>query len=458
MKLSDKAHVYILFAIVVLATALGSMTQTVMNSMLSAVDAEFAIDAATGQWLTTIYMLVLGVTVPVVTFLSHKLSIKNLTYLALVIFLAGAAVSWAAPTFSVLVAGRVLQAIGSGITLPLLQAIAMTRFPPGQNATAMGIAGIAMGFAPNIGPLIGGALVDTTGWRSFFVMLAVALAALVVATALFVRTEKNPVRPATLDVLSLLLSTAGFGGLLLGFSNAASLPLTSPLVWGSVIVGGALLFAFVMRQKRVADPLISMDIFASKRYRASFVAQNVLFASFMGITLVAPLFVQVVQGGSPLDAGIVFIPATIFALIVNPLAGLLADRIGVRPVVVCASLFLATGALMMAFLDENSPLWLVTLMQTVRGIGVSALIGPLNSWGMSQLPHRIMMDGSAFFAAVRQACASLGTAVMMLIIALLSVEAMATGTSVAFAYQMAFAFSAVCSLAVLVVALWKVRA
>ena len=458
MKLSDKAHVYILFAIVVLATALGSMTQTVMNSMLSAVDAEFAIDAATGQWLTTIYMLVLGVTVPVVTFLSHKLSIKNLTYLALVIFLAGAAVSWAAPTFSVLVAGRVLQAIGSGITLPLLQAIAMTRFPPGQNATAMGIAGIAMGFAPNIGPLIGGALVDTTGWRSFFVMLAVALAALVVATALFVRTEKNPARPATLDVLSLLLSTAGFGGLLLGFSNAASLPLTSPLVWGSVIVGGALLFAFVMRQKRVADPLISMDIFASKRYRASFVAQNVLFASFMGITLVAPLFVQVVQGGSPLDAGIVFIPATIFALIVNPLAGLLADRIGVRPVVVCASLFLATGALMMAFLDENSPLWLVTLMQTVRGIGVSALIGPLNSWGMSQLPHRIMMDGSAFFAAVRQACASLGTAVMMLIIALLSVEAMATGTSVAFAYQMAFAFSAVCSLAVLVVALWKVRA
>lgn len=113
---------------------------------------------------------------------------------------------------------------------------------------------------------------------------------------------------------------------------------------------------------------------------------------------------------------------------------------------------------MMAFLDESSPLWLVTLMQTVRGIGVSALIGPLNSWGMSQLPQRIVMDGSASFAAVRQACASLGTAVMMLIIALLSVEAMATGASVAFAYQMAFAFSAVCSLVVLVVALWKVRA
>lgn len=458
MKLSDKAHVHVLFAIVVLATALGSMTQTVMNSMLGAVDAEFGIDAATGQWLTTIYMLVLGITVPLVTFLSHELSVKKLTYLALIVFLAGAMVSWSAPSFGLLVVGRVLQAVGSGITLPLLQAIAMTRFPPGQNATAMGIAGIAMGFAPNIGPLIGGALVDGTGWRSFFVILATALVVLIVATAVFVRPEKDPARPASLDILSFLLSVAGFGCLLLSFSNAAALSFASPAVWGTALGGAACLWAFVLRQKRIDNPLISMDIFASDRYRTSFVAQNVLFASFMGITLIAPLFVQSVQGGSPLDAGMVFVPATIFALIVNPLSGILADRVGVRPVVVVASLFLSTGAVMMAFLDETSPLWLVTFMQTVRGIGVSALIGPLNSWGMSKLPHAIMMDGSAFFAAVRQACASLGTALMMLIISVLSVAALADGASLAFAYDMAFAFSAVCSVAVLVIALWKVRA
>lgn len=458
MKLSDKAHIYLLFAIVVLATALGSMTQTVMNSMLGAVDAEFGIDAAAGQWLTTAYMLVLGITVPVVTFLSHKLSVKNLTYLALAIFLAGAVVSWLAPSFGLLLVGRVLQAIGSGITLPLLQAIAMTRFPPGQNATAMGIAGIAMGFAPNIGPLIGGALVDSTGWRSFFIILAVALLVLIVATAAFVSSEKNPARPASLDILSLLLSTLGFGCLLLAFSDAAYLPLTSPAVWGTALGGAACLVAFVLRQKRIDNPLINMGIFASDRYRVSFLAQNFLFASFMGITLIVPLFVQTVQGGTPLEAGIVFIPATIFALIVNPLAGIMADRVGVRPVVVVASLFLTAGAAMMALLNEESPLWLTTLMQTVRGIGVSALIGPLNSWGMSELSHEVMMDGSAFFATVRQACASFGTAVMMLIITALSTVALAQGTSLDLAYQMAFAFSAVCSIAVLVIAVWKVRA
>lgn len=457
MNLSDRAHTYTLFAIVVLATALGSMTQTVMNSMLGGVEAAFGIEPAVGQWLTTIYMLVLGITVPVVTFLSHKLSVKSLTFLALALFLAGAVVAWAAPSFGVLLAGRVLQAIGSGITLPLLQAIAMTRFPPGQNATAMGIAGIAMGFAPNIGPLIGGALVDSWGWRSFFVLLVAALVLLVAATAAFVHSEGNPARPASLDVASLLLSTLGFGALLLGFSEAASAPLAHPAVWGSVLAGAACLVAFVARQQRIADPLISMGIFRSGRYRVSFVAQNLLFASFMGITLIAPLFVIDLQGGTALEAGMVFIPATVFALLVNPLAGLLADKVGVRPVVVVASLFLAAGAASMAFLDAASPLWLVTLAQTVRGIGVSALIGPLNSWGMSQLPREAMMDGSAFFACCRQACASLGTAVMMLAISVgLSAAAMGEAAP-ELAYQAAFSFSAVLSAAVLAIALWKVR-
>ena len=457
MKPSGKAHVYLLFAIVVLATALGSMTQTVMNSMLGGIGASFGVDAAVGQWLTTIYMLVLGVTVPVVTFLSHKLSVKNLTFLALGIFLAGAVVAYLAPSFEVLVAGRVLQAVASGITLPLLQAIAMTRFPPGQNATAMGIAGIAMGFAPNIGPLIGGALVGSLGWRSFFVILAVVLAALVAATAAFVRREGNPTRPASLDVASLLLSTFGFGGLLLAFSNAATLSLAHPAVVASALVGVACLILFVARQRRIDDPLINLAIFDSARYRASFVAQDLLFASFMGITLIVPLFVTELQGGTPLEAGMAFIPATIFALVVNPVSGILADRVGVRPVVVVASLFLTVGALSMAFLDAASPLWLVTLTQTIRGIGVSALIGPLNSWGLSQLPHEVMMDGSAFFACVRQACASLGTAVMMLAIALGLAGAAAGAWAPEAAYQLAFGFSALLSVAVLALALWKVR-
>ncbi len=290
-KLTEKGHIYALFAIVVLATALGSLTQTVMNAMMGGVVATFAVGPEVGQWLTTIYMLGMGITVPVVTYLSQKFTTKQLTYGALAIFLVGSFVAMVAPSFWVLFLGRILQAIASGITLPLLQAIAVTQFPPHQHATAMGIAGIAMGFAPNIGPLIGGAMVDSLGWRSFFVLLSVLLALLIVATFALVPSKPRPALPAALDVWSFLLSTFGFGGLLLGLTEAASLSLSHPLVWAPLIVGILCLIAFIRRQRRVSDPLINLDIFQSRRYNVSFWILNGLFASFMGITLIIPLWV-----------------------------------------------------------------------------------------------------------------------------------------------------------------------
>ncbi len=453
IRLSDRGHVYALFAIVVLATALGSLTQTVMNSMLEGVDADFGVTAAVGQWLTTAYMLVLGVTVPAVTWLSQRMPMRALVLTALGVFVVGAAVSGAAPCFEVLLGGRVLQAVAAGITLPVLQSIAMTRFPAGQNATAMGIAGIAMGFAPNIGPLIGGALVDSLGWRSFYVILLGILAALVLATVLLVPRSPAPARDARLDAPSLVLSTLGFGGLLLGFSEASSLGAAHPVVWVSVAVGAACLALFVRRQRRVDDPLIDLRIFDSRRFRASFVAQNLLFASFMGITLIVPLFVQNLQGGTALEAGIVFIPATVAALLFNPLAGFLSDRVGVRRVTMAAAVLLAAGSLAMAFMDAGTPLWLMTLMQTVRGIGVSSLIGPFASWGLSKLPREVVMDGSAFFATARQACASLGTAAMVFLVT----AAPSLGVAAAVGYQLAFGLSAALAVGVLAVTALRVR-
>lgn len=452
---SEQGKVYALFAIVVFACAFGSLTQTVMNAMLGGVEADLGVDASLGQWLTTVYMLVLGITVPLVTFLSLKMSTRSLLFMVLGVFFAGSLVAFLAPNFPVLVFARVMQAFAAGVTLPLVQSIAMMRFPKGQNGTAMGIAGIAMGFAPNIGPTIGGALVDSWGWRSFFLVLMIALAVLFVLALLLVDREEVPERDASLDVPSFALSTCGLGGLLLGFSNASSSDLSSPAVWAFLLVGVVCLVAFVLRQNRVKAPLINMRIFRSKRFRASFIIQNCLFGSFMGITLIVPLYVQGLCGGTALEAGLVFIPATVLAIVFNPLAGILADKIGPRYVTIVAAAFLAVGAASMAFIDATTPLWLVTLMQTIRGIGVSSLIGPLNSWGMSELPHQIMMDGSAFFACIRQACASFGTALMVFAISAFGVSA--TGGAAAVGYQLAFGFSALLSVAVLVGAVWKVR-
>lgn len=449
---SERNRVYALFAIVVFACAFGSLTQTVMNAMLGGVEADLGVDANFGQWLTTVYMLVLGITVPLVTFISLKISTRSMLFMVLGVFFTGSFVAFLAPNFPVLVLARVMQAFAAGITLPLVQSIAMLRFPKGQNGTAMGISGIAMGFAPNIGPTIGGALVDSWGWRSFFLILMAALAVLFVLTLLFVDREEVPEREASLDLPSFFLSTCGLGGLLLGFSDASSFELSNPAVWGFLLVGIVCLAAFVLRQRSIEQPLIDMRIFESRRYRASFVIQDCLFGSFMGITLIVPLYVQGLCGGSALDAGLVFIPATVLAIVFNPLAGILADKVGPRPVTIVAGILLFVGAATMAFIDEGTPLWLVTIMQTVRGIGVSSLIGPLNSWGMSELPHRIMMDGSAFFACIRQACASFGTALMVF-----AISAFAATGSAEMGYHLAFGLSALLSFCVFVGAVWKVR-
>ncbi|MEE0705676.1 MAG: DHA2 family efflux MFS transporter permease subunit [Adlercreutzia sp.] len=463
MHLSERGHNYALFAIVVITCALGSLTQTVMNSMLTGVCEDFAIDAAVGQWVTTIYMLVMGITVPVVTYLSRRFSLKRLVFLALGFYFAGSVVGFFAPNFPVLLVARVLQAIATGITLPLVQTVAMTRFPRERTGTAMGIGGIAMGFAPNIGPLIGGALAGTWGWRSFYIILAVLLALLFVATVLTVKSHGDHETDAVFDFPSFLMSTVGFGGLLLGASNAATMALANPQVWIPAVVGVAFIVAFILRQRRVAHPLISMDIFGSRHFRAAFVGQNCLFASFMGITLVLPLYIQGPCGMTALEAGIAFIPATVVALFVNPLAGILLDKVGPRVVCITGAAFLTVGAASFMFLDATTPLWLLTFWQGVRAVGVSALVGPLNSWGLSGLPGKIIMDGSAFFATVRQASASLGTALMMLLISVLGTGAAAGAavdagaTLAALPYQAAFGLSSLFAAVVLVTAVWKIR-
>lgn len=458
MAETSKRETYVLFAVVVLACALGSLTQTVMNSMLGGVEADFGVTAAVGQWLTTIYMLMMGITVPAVTYMSQRFSTRGLVVISLVLFIVGGLMAFVAPTFLVLVLARVLQAIAAGITLPLLQAIAMTRFPKSQVGTAMGIAGIAMGFAPNIGPLIGGALVDTLGWRSFYVMLVVFSAVLLVVTYAGVGRGEAPAGgSAVLELVSLLLSTLGFGGVLLGFSNAANMSFSSPLVWVPCIIGIVCLVLFLQRQRRIEHPLISLRIFDYACYRASFVAQNLLYACFMGITLIVPLCVQGLMGMTALEAGIVFVPSTILAIFINPAAGVLMDKVGARPVCVGGCVLLVVGAVAMVFVSADTPLWLLTVMQMVRGMGVSFTIGPLCTWGLKGLPYDITMDGSAFFTAVRQACASIGTALMVLVIEVCGSWAAAGIVGTALAYRLAFGLSALFAIGMFVTVLWKVR-
>ncbi len=329
----------------------------------------------------------------------------------------------------------------------------MTSFPPNKRATVMGVAGIAMGFAPNIGPTIGGYLVTASGWRSLFVILAICMIVLIICACVFIVRSPRIKRTASLDVVSVILSALGFGFLLLGFSNASDAGAALLSIWVPILIGVIALVAFIRRQKRIDDPLINMDIFTSKQFVVGFWASNFLYASFMGITLIVPLFIENIWGGTALEAGLVLLPGTIAALFINPLAGYLTDRFHARPVIVFFGACLAFGSVAMAFMDASTPFWLILLLQGIRACGVSGLVSPLTSWSMEELAPNRMTDASSFSTAIRQAIASMGTALMVFSITL---GAQAFG-SLLFGFQLALGLSGVFALALFVIALVRVR-
>ena len=453
--MESRRELYSMYAIIVLACALGNLSQTAVSAMLPHIDASLGIDVTTGQWLTSGYMLALGIVVPLATYCSHRFSWRMHICIGLMLSIIGSLLDIFAQDFVVMLLGRILQAASCGVLMPLMQTIAMTEFAPGKRATAMGIAGIAMGFAPNVGPTVGGAMNHAWGWQSFFVLLLGFSAVLMIATVLFIPGGQAK-RKASFETSSFIFSTLGFGGILLGLSQASSLGFASFMVWVPILLGTLFLLLFFWRQKRVASPLIDLSIFHSSRYNKGIVALSLLFASFMGVTLVIPLYVVDLCHGTSLDAGLVILPTTISALVMNPLSGILADRFGTRPVVLVAATVLAIGALGCCVVNETTPLWVLSAWQTVRACGVSSLIGPLQAWSLDKLEPRVITDGSSFSTIVRQAASSFGTSLMVAIISLTTAYALTIGNA-ALPYQCAFGFSALLSCAVLVFSICKVR-
>lgn len=444
----------IMFVVITLGSASGNFSQTAINALLVDVRNDFGVDIDTSQLLTTVFMLVVGITVPVVTYVSKRLSMRNLLNISWVILAVGSLINFLTWNFWLFLFGRILQAIATGIAMPVNMTFAMLNFPANRQGTAMGLSGIAMGFAPNVGPLIGGVFSETVGWRYFFLLMMSIAALLFVATCIFCKKEPNHPEAGSLDSVSVLLSTIGFGGILLGCSNASSHELTSLTIWVPLVIGVFGIVLFVRRQKHSEDPLINLDIFKSYRFKHGFFQQNVLTGSFMGVLLIIPIFVTDYWGGTAVDSGLVFIPAFVAAGIFNPLAGILSDKIGARRVMLGASVFLLIGSISMVFIDADTPLWVIAALQGIRAIGISSCMSPMFQWSLSDLPREIVMDGSSFSNTVRQCFGAISSAIMVFFVVFFGAM---EGVDPAFGYHLAFGLSAVLAIATALIVLFRVR-
>ncbi|MCL2826073.1 MAG: DHA2 family efflux MFS transporter permease subunit [Eggerthellaceae bacterium] len=450
---NDTTKVYVLYAILVLLATFGNMSQTALNAMLPDIVSDFGINMSVGQWLTTIFMMGFGIMVPLVTFLTKRFSMKNLMYLSSGLSLLGLVFAMTSMNFTGLLIGRILQSFATGMFIPLMQTTAMVRFPANRRATAMGIAGIAMGTSPSLGPTLGGLMDFNFGWRSFFVALAVIAVVLLVVTVLLVEPGKAPDKTAKLDSFSFALSSLGFGLLLFSFSNASNYALQDPLVWAPLIVGAFCVVWFMRRQRRVASPLVDLRIFKVQKYTVGFIALNLMFIAHMASMLLVPLYVQDVCGGSSLEAGLTLLPGIFGSVLVSPLAGYLMDRIGVRPIALLGGLCFAAGACLMVVVNAQTSLMMTTVFQTVRALGVSLLVGPLTTFSLGTLPREQVTDGSSFILMVRQTLSALGTSLSVFILT----ATLAMHADPMLGYQLAFALCAVFAVSCLVTILIRVK-
>ena len=269
---------FIVVGVIVVGSFIALLNQTVMSPALPALMRDFNIATGTVQWVTSVYMLVSGIMVPISGYLIDKFSTRKLFAGALATFMVGTLLCAVAPNFVLLLVGRILQSAGSGVLLPLVAVVPMLVYPPDKRGTAMGMAGIVMAAGPAIGPVVGGLVIDSFGWRPMFIGIAVVALVILVGGTMMLKNVSELKNPK-LNVLSVILSTIAFGGLLYGFSSASTMGWASPVVITSIVVGLVAFVAFVYKQVKLDEPLLRVDTLATRNFRNSAILVTLINAA-----------------------------------------------------------------------------------------------------------------------------------------------------------------------------------
>lgn len=388
------------------------LNQTLLATALPPIMRDFNVSENTVQWLQSIFMLVNGIMIPITAFLINKFTTRKLFMFAIGIFTVGTIVGAIAPTFSLLLVGRVLQGAGAGIMMPLLQTIMFLLFPLEQRGRAMGLFGLVIAFAPAIGPSLSGYLVDNFPWRSvFFVVLPIAV--IILIGSYFVLKNVTPQTNPPVDLLSIVLSTLGFGGLLYGFSIAGTAGWASLSVGISLVIGALTLFLFIRRQLALPRPILEFRVFKYRVFALTTGLGMLVFAAMIASTVILPLYMQVMLGYSALQSGLMLLPGAIVMGAMNPVTGYLFDKFGAKWLLRVGFFLVTVITFMFANLSVDTSFTYLAVMNAIRMLGISMVMMPSTTLGLNQLPKQLIAHGTAMNNTFRQMAGAVGTALLI---------------------------------------------
>nr|AHB51667.1 putative drug antiporter [mixed culture bacterium TET_P_2] len=390
------------------------LNQTLFATATPHVMNDFQISENIAQWLTTIFMLVNGVMIPITAFLIETFTTRRLVLTALVIFAAGTLVCGIAPTYPILLVGRVIQASGAGIIMPVMMTVFLTIFPIEKRGAAMGLVGLVISFAPAIGPTLSGWIVENHPWRMmFFVILPIILLDIILVY-FFMENVTERTFPK-IDVLSIILSTFGFGGLLFGFSSAGSGNWIDPVVIISLIVGIVSLITFIRRQFTLKQPILEFRVFKSRTFTITTIIGMIVFVGLIGSETILPIYMQQYAGFTALESGLMIMPGAILMGLMSPITGRIFDKIGARYLAIVGLTLMTVTTFLFTNLSTETPLMFLTIVFAIRMLGMSMVMMPVTTAGLNQLPIRLIAHGTAMNNTMRQVSASIGTAVLVTI-------------------------------------------
>lgn len=401
-------------AILIIGAFITSLAQMVLTSALPSIMSTFNVTTSSAQWLTTTYMLVLGIMIPSTAYLVNQFPIKGLFMTSMGLFLGGCIVSITANNFIFMVLSRVLQAIGAGIITQIVQVAMINLYPKEERGKAMGIYGFAIGVAPAIGPLVSGYIIDSFGWRFIFYILAIITILDVIFAVILLKSFMEN-KPSKLEVISLILSSLGFGGLLIGVTNIGTYTIANPLAYIPILIGLISLVLFVIRQIKVEDPLLDLRVFKVRNFTISIILICIVYMAMTSATMILSIYIQSARGMSAMVPGIVMLPGSIAMCILSPITGNILDKYGLRKLAISGCIMLGVGTLGFSYLEETTSIAVLTIMYTIRMIGITFLLMPVTTWGLNELKQEQIASGSAINSTLRQISGAVGSSLFVTI-------------------------------------------
>ncbi|SEP83843.1 MFS transporter, DHA2 family, lincomycin resistance protein [Devosia sp. YR412] len=413
------------------------LNETIMGVAVPHLMGDLGVTAGAAQWLTTGFLLTMAVVIPITGYLLQRLNTRPVFMLAMSFFTLGTLICAAAPGIELLIVGRVVQAVGTAIMMPLLMTTVMNLVPPESRGKTMGNISIVISVAPAIGPTISGLILSVLEWRWMFILvLPIALGALALGATL-IKNVSVPSK-APLDLLSVLLSIIGFGGFVYGLSGLGEGALHAadaapPLFpsWLPIVVGVVFIAIFVFRQlalQRDNKALLDLRTLTSKNFSISVVMMAVLMIAMFGSMIMLPIYLQSVIGLSTLQTGLLMLPGGLVMGLCAPFVGSLFDKIGPTPLLVPGAIMLSAVMWAAALVQVDTPIWALLAGHLVLSIGLALMFTPLFTASLGSLKPHLYSHGSAMIGTTQQVAGAAGTALFVALMTLQTASLVAGGT------------------------------